>query len=457
MKPKLTEVALMKRNRVTEKTYPNSQTLKEGIEMTSRMRSVAFKALLVGLASLMLVFAGSSNATLAGGDPPPPGFILVLVQGQAKLCTDGKAVQGAKVILFSKKNHQLKVETTTNAEGKFSATAILFGAHVQEALSDLGVEFPGFTIGKMASLVISLPFVGIFISIDVCLQPVIPPVIPCRCTSLTVATGQPRIEKWLRAIEVVGGRAWIQYEVYLPVTYTITCQGRRPPASCQGAIGVAATSVFTGQQPSPYQMKLWDTQLRCQGPCPGTNTRTRWVHYSFVVEARQNAGVPLHTELPFTATITFTLTPVGCPGAAAQAVVNIVQPNPNPPPPPPVSLPIPLPIVPNIQRDPYVAQLETITPVSNGAMVSVRVGNNGTLPARVRLNVALTLEDGTTAVGVLDNLVLPGNLEFSVQVFVPMASPPANGSVWPALRGFVAEIVPYDPDDDLSNNRIEGP
>jgi hypothetical protein len=157
-------------NRVTEKTYPNSQTLKEGIEMTSRMRSVTFKALLVGLASLVLVFAGSSNATLAGGDPPPPGFILVLVQGQAKLCTDGKAVQGAKVILFSKKNHNLKVETTTNAEGKFSATAILFGAHVQEALADVGVEFPGFAIGQMTPIVLSMPFFGTFISVTACLQ-----------------------------------------------------------------------------------------------------------------------------------------------------------------------------------------------------------------------------------------------------------------------------------------------
>jgi hypothetical protein len=57
----------MKRNRVTEKSYPNSQTLKERIEMTSRMRSVAFKALLVGLASLILVFAGPVSTVLADG------------------------------------------------------------------------------------------------------------------------------------------------------------------------------------------------------------------------------------------------------------------------------------------------------------------------------------------------------------------------------------------------------
>jgi hypothetical protein len=64
-------------NRVTEKSYPNSQTLKEGIEMTSRMRSVAFKALLVGLASLILVFAGPVSTVLADGShhnsPGQPG------------------------------------------------------------------------------------------------------------------------------------------------------------------------------------------------------------------------------------------------------------------------------------------------------------------------------------------------------------------------------------------------
>jgi hypothetical protein len=67
----------MKRNRVTEKSYPNSQTLKERIEMTSRMRSVAFKALLVGLASLILVFAGPVSTVLADGShhnsPGQPG------------------------------------------------------------------------------------------------------------------------------------------------------------------------------------------------------------------------------------------------------------------------------------------------------------------------------------------------------------------------------------------------
>ena len=435
---------------------------KEGITMKnrkfSRRRNVAFKALAIGLVSLVLMLVGSSNTTLAGGDPPP-GFIAVLVQGQASFCQDGKPVQGATVIIFSKKDPNIKVETTTNQEGKFSILAILFGKHVQEALSDLAVKLPGFDIEKLTSIVVTLPFLGSFISIDVCLKPA-QPATPCTCTNLVVATGQPRIEKWLNAIEVAGNRAWIQYDIYLPVTYTITCTGNRGP--CQGAINVAAIPTFTGQRPAAHQMKLWDTQLRCRGSCPNprglaNTTTTRQVRYSFVVEARQNAGVPLHTELPFTAAIQFTLTPAGCPGAAVQAGVNIVQPAPPTPPRPPVTLPIPLPIIPNIQRDPYVAQLEDIIPVSNGAMVTMRVGNNGTQAARVRLNVTLTLEDGTTAVGVLDNLTLPGNLEFSVQVFVPMASPPANGSVWPSLRGFVAEIVPYDPDDDLSNNMIEGP
>jgi hypothetical protein len=64
-------------NRVTEKTYPNSQIPKEGITMTSRTRSAAFKALLVGLASLMLVFAGSVSTVLAEGQhhnvPGQPG------------------------------------------------------------------------------------------------------------------------------------------------------------------------------------------------------------------------------------------------------------------------------------------------------------------------------------------------------------------------------------------------
>jgi len=93
----------------------------------------------------------------------------------------------------------------------------------------------------------------------------------------------------------------------------------------------------------------------------------------------------------------------------------------------------------------------------NGGLVSVRVGNNGTLSARVRLTVTLELEDGTTARGSLESVLLPGNLEFSVQVFVPMALPSPNGRLWPELRRYTAEIVPYDPDDDPSNNRIEGP
>jgi hypothetical protein len=158
-------------DRVTEKSYPNSQTLKEGIKMTSRMRSVAFKALAVGLASLILVFAGSSNATLAGGDPPPPGFITVLVQGQAKLCTDGKPAQGVLVTVFSEKNSDLTAKTTTNAEGKFSVTAILFGANAHAALPDLVAVFSGFTVGEMQTGVIAVPFPvpTTIISISTCL------------------------------------------------------------------------------------------------------------------------------------------------------------------------------------------------------------------------------------------------------------------------------------------------
>jgi hypothetical protein len=173
MKFKRKEMAQMVRNRIEAETYPNSQISQEGIKMTnrrfSRMRSVAFKALVIGLASLVLVFAGPVSTMLAGPSKPPPGFTIVLVTGQVTFCENEELVQGAKVIVYSKKKPDLKVETTTNSEGKFSASAILFGAHVQKALSDLGVEFPGFMIGKIASFVISLPFVGTFISITACL------------------------------------------------------------------------------------------------------------------------------------------------------------------------------------------------------------------------------------------------------------------------------------------------
>lgn len=134
----------------------------------SRKRSVGLKVLAVGLASLMLVFAGSSNTALAGGDPPP-GFTTVLVTGQATLCIDGKPIQGAKVVVFSKKKPDLKVETTTNQEGKFSVLAVMFGTHAQAALADLGIKFIGYVIKQMTSFVLSGPL-GTFISINACLQ-----------------------------------------------------------------------------------------------------------------------------------------------------------------------------------------------------------------------------------------------------------------------------------------------
>lgn len=193
--------------------------------------------------------------------------------------------------------------------------------------------------------------------------------------------------------------------------------------------------------------------------------KTVRVRYSFVVEAKQIIGIPLYEDLPFTADLEFTLTPQGCPGPGAAVVVRVpikvgqVQPNPNPPQPPfipPLPL-LPLPVDPTIVRDPYVAEVDSILLVDGGASVVVRIGNNGIVAARVRLEVALTLDDGTVAVGVEDDLTIPASTEFSVAVFVPLPSAPSGGGMWPPLTELVVEIVPYDPDDDPDNNRLVEP
>jgi hypothetical protein len=381
---------------------------------------------------------------LAGGDPPPLGFILVLVQGQAKLCTDGKAVQGAKVILFSKKNHNLKVETTTNQEGKFSATAILFGAHAQAALADLTADFPGFTIGNFQSFVVTLPFIGAFIQLNVCLQPA-----KCACTRLAVAVDPPEVSA-VGDIGIVQDRVKVNYFINLPYKVTMTCAGA--PGSCSGKINVTVTVVVT-QAPSSPVAKISTFSRTCNGRCPGGGTLRGGVGIPFFVEGRREGPQGVLRVLPFTVAITLVFTPVGCPGAPIVIPVNIAGggPPPPPPPPPPVSLPIPLPIVPNIWRDPYVAYIESIDPLPNALSVNVRVGNNGTQPARVRLNVTVVFEDGTSAVGVMDDLVLQPNLESTVPVFVSISA-----NTWPP-SSMIAEIVPYDPDDDRDNNRAEWP
>lgn len=137
--------------------------------------TVVFKALAIGLASLMLILAGSGSAMLAH-DPmsPPPGFTTVFVNGQTNDCAKGTPIQGAKVIVFSKYNKDLKVETATDSEGQFSVLAILFGPDAQGAVADLSVDFPGFAIGSLTSEVITRPFLGTFISITACLAPAPP-------------------------------------------------------------------------------------------------------------------------------------------------------------------------------------------------------------------------------------------------------------------------------------------
>ncbi len=422
--------------------------------MTSRTRNVAFKALLVGLASLVLVFAGPVSTMLAGPSKPPPGFLLVLVQGQANLCADGKPVQGAKVVLSSKKKPDLKVETITNSEGKFSASAILFGAHVQKALSDLGVEFPGFMIGKIASFVISLPFVGAFIQINVCLQPA-----TCACTGLTAAVDalQGGIVGYtpIRTAESEGDRIQVNYLINIPYRVTMTCAGV-PGGRCSSNVNVTVTTTVTqdtedSRSPVAFTRVTAFRPRTCNGRCPVGGTLRGGADQPFSVEGKREGFMRIRV-LPFTATFTLTFASDCLP--APIVIVRRIEgggPPPPPPPPPPVTLPIPLPIIPNIWRDPYVAEVESVDPLPNALSVNVRVGNNGIQPARVRLNVTVLFEDGTRAVGVMDNLVLPPNLESTVPVVVPISA-----NAWPPVS-MIAEIVPYDPDDNLDNNRAEWP
>ncbi len=165
----------MTRNRVEAERQTNSQISQEGIKMASLQlsskRSVMFKVLAIGLASLVLILAGSGSTMLAHGSmsPPPPGFMFVLVNGQAMDCAKGTPIQGAEVDIFSKQNKDLKVETTTDSEGKFSALAILFGSDLQSALPDMGVDFPGFEVVSMTSAALQLGTLTL-ISVDACLQ-----------------------------------------------------------------------------------------------------------------------------------------------------------------------------------------------------------------------------------------------------------------------------------------------
>jgi len=301
--------------------------------------------------------------------------------------------------------------------------------------------------------------------------PVPPPAAPCNCDALQIVNvGKPKVTAFLHTIELMGDKCWVQWDISIPVTYQIACAGARPPAVCTGNIAVAVVNAnFQGQIPGPNQRKLWTPNLKCVGPCPidppgpCITQKTVYVKYSFVVEARQIIGIPFYEDLPFTADIDFILTPQNCrivgPAVPVPVKIRVGQPaaNPNPP----VLLVLPPPMIlridPAIVRDPYVAEVEQILPVGGGAIVSVRVGNNGTQAARVRLDVTLVLEDGTTAVGTLDDLMLPGNLEFSVWVFVPLPVAPMAGAVWPPLKSLVAEVVPYEPDDDPTNNRFEWP
>jgi hypothetical protein len=309
---------------------------------------------------------------------------------------------------------------------------------------------------------------------DVCLLPVgpviPPPAAPCACSGLNIVdVGKPKVTATLTAIEPMGDKCWVQWDVFVPVTYQISCAGAQPPAVCVGNIAVAVNTNFQGQNPGPNQQKLWTTNLKCVGDCPASSPgpritqKTVQVKYSFVVEAKQIVGIPFYEDLPFTADINFTLAPQNCQnvGPAVQVPVQIkigqAAPNPNPPLPPILPPPMILRIDPAIARDPYVAEVERILPVGGGAIVSVRVGNNGTEPSRVRLDVTLVLEDGTTALGTLDDLMLPGDLEFSVLVFVSLPVAPTPGTIWPPLKSLITEIVPYEPDSDPTNNRFEWP
>jgi len=207
----------------------------------SRTRNVAFRMLAVGLVSLMLMLlVGPVGTTLAGGDPPP-GFITVLVQGQATLCDSKAPVQGAKVVVFSKKNPDLKVETTTNQEGKFSVLAILFGSHAQAALADLGIEFVGYVIKQLTTFVLSGLF-GSSISISACVQDV-----PCRCTNMTLRTaggawgpdGNAGGDTWppfsSSGVEVWNGTALgpINTANYWGFAFEIVCDVQGEPSKCK--------------------------------------------------------------------------------------------------------------------------------------------------------------------------------------------------------------------------------
>lgn len=304
---------------------------------------------------------------------------------------------------------------------------------------------------------------------DVCLAVLAPP--PCTCTNLTVRTGAPSVTGWLHTLELAGEKAWVQVDVRVPVDWTITCGPDRPPSECRASIAVVAAAQFdpAGFVPAAEGQKLWTPALQCWGKCPGDTELpgTRYVRYSFIVEARQVIGPPLAEVLPYKGTITFTLTPI-CPGSPNPLPpVLIVVPvgvgvpggvplNPNPPPPPPPLPPVLLPIDPSVPRDPYVREIESVEPLSDGAAVLIRLGNRGREQASVRLAVTVILEDGTEVVQAVDDLELPAGVEFTVQVVVPLSRSP-SGQVWPPVQAVVAEIVPQQGDSDLDNNRVEWP
>lgn len=291
---------------------------------------------------------------------------------------------------------------------------------------------------------------------------------PCICQALGIRTGNVAINAWLHTSEITGERAWVQVDVYLPVTWTMRCGPEGARGGCEGFIKVNAASKFgpTGYVPTAEQVKLYTPEIRCWWLCPQERAVTRHVRYSFIVEAKKIIGFPFAEMLPFDGVITFNLTAV-CPGAPAPGPAVVVEvpvgvpgggapPNPNPPLPPPPPAPIALPGDPEVERDPYVAEIESIDPLSGAALVSVRVGNGGTQATSVRLAVTVLLEDGGHSVGRLDDLVLPGNMEFTVQVSVSIPPRP-DVRVWPPASAVIAEIVPDGPDDNPDNNRAEWP
>jgi len=335
-----------------------------------------------------------------------------------------------------------------------------------EELDEVKFVVPGYadtTVTKAVSVVHlgAMKYINLG---DVCMVP--QP--PCICQALDIRTGNVAINAWLHSFEITGERAWVQVDVYLPVTWTMRCGPEGARRGCEGFINVNAASKFgpTGYVPTPEQAKLCTPKIRCWWVCPQQRTVTRYVRYSFVVEGKKIIGFPFAEMLPFDGVITFTLTTV-CPGATAGGAPVVAQVpisvsaggpplNPNPPLPPPPPAPIPIPVDPAVERDPYVAEIESIDPLPGAALVSVRVGNSGTQAALGRLAVTVLLESGGQSVGRLDDLVFPSNMEFTVQVSVPI--PPRPGvQVWPPASAAIAEIMPDSPDDNPQNNRAEWP